>query len=121
MADFTVPQNKDFTFTVKVMEKDSFLPQDLTNMDTANIEFTDIVTMCSIFSTPMTVTDALNGGLVSTLLAADTALLTVERGPGVDGYYPVVSHQALITITFTDTTPTIFTQITEVFVIPTGC
>ena len=121
MADFTVPKNKGYTFTVKVMEKDSFQPQDLTNMTTATIEFTQLELMCSVFTANMTVVDALNGVLTCTLEPADTALLEVVRGEAVDGFYPKPSHQALITVTFSDGTPTVFTQIAEVFVIPTGC
>lgn len=121
MANFTVPKNKDYTFTVRVTEKDSFLPQDLTNMATATIEFTQLELMCSVFVESMTVSDALNGELRCTLLAADTNLLTVLRGPEVDGFYPKPSHQGLITVTFSDATPTVFTQIPKVYVIPTGC
>ena len=185
MSDFIVPKNKDYTFTVRVMEKDSFLPQDLTNMVSATIEFTQLELMCGVFSTVMTVIDytaddttttllststdslselitgamvfdvdnskmytfvpadevnvdltledftdtsrwtrislATNGELRCTLLAADTNLLEVVRGDAVDEFYPKPSHQALITITFSDSTPTVFTQVPAVSVIPTGC
>ena len=121
MSEFIVPKNKDYPFTMKVMEKDSFLPQDLTNMATATIEFILLSTSCTVFTAAMTVLDAINGVLECTLLAADTNLLTVLRGEEVDGYYLKPSHQAIITVTFTDGTPTVFSVLDKVYVTPTGC
>lgn len=121
MADFVVPKNKDYTFTVNVKEKESFLAQDLTNMSTATIEFILLSTGCPVTSEVMTVQDALNGILKCTIPAAKTNLLTVIRGSEVDDYYLKPAHQALITITFTDSTPTVFTVLPKVYATPTGC
>lgn len=121
MANFTIPKNKDYTFTLKVMEKDSFLPQDLTNMSAASIEVLLASTACSLFTTTMTVLDALNGVLECTIPAAQTGLLTVERGEQVDGYYLKPAHQATITVSFSDGTPTVFSILEKVYAAPTEC
>ena len=121
MANFTIPKNKDYTFTLKVMEKDSFLPQDLTNMSTANIEILLASTGCSVYVTAMTVLDALNGVLQCTMPLAQTDLLTIERGDKVDGYYLKPAHQATITVTFSDGTPTVFSILDKVYAAPTEC
>ena len=134
MADFIIPKGKAYTFTIKVMEKDSFLPQDLTYTATATIELLLLSTGASVFTTVMTVDNALNGVLKCTIPTAQTDLLTIDRGPKVDGYYLRPTHQALITVTFTETPadntadpvvpaytdPTIFTILNEVFVAPTS-
>lgn len=120
-VDFIIPKGKDYTFTIKVMEKDSFLPQDLTNMSTATIEVLLATTSCSVFITNMTVQDAINGVLECTIPLAQTDLLVGERGDKVDGYYLKPSHQALITVTFNDGTPTVFTAIDKVYVLQTSC
>ena len=121
MADFTIPKNKDYTFTIKVYEKDSFLPQDLTNMSTASIEILLLSTSCTVFTTVMTVHDAINGILKCTIPAVDTNLLTIERGPKEDGYYNKPTHSALITVNFTDTTPNVFSTLEKVYATPTEC
>lgn len=121
MANFTIPKGKDYTFTLKVMEKDSFLPQDLTDMNAASIEILLASTGCTVYTTAMTVLDAVNGVLTCTMLLAQTDLLTVERGDKVDGYYLKPAHQAMISISFTDDTPTVFTILEKVYAAPTGC
>lgn len=121
MAEFIIPKGKDYTFTIKVMEKDSFLPQDLTNMSTAVIDVILASTSCSVYTTSMTVLDAANGVLTCTMPEAQTALLTSDRGDAVDGYYLKPMHQATITVTFTDATPTVFTILPKVYAAPVEC
>lgn len=120
MAEFIIPKGKEYTFTIKVMERDSFIAQTLTSVGEVTVEFLLTSTSTSVFDTTMTVANAVDGVLQCTLTAAETALLTTERGDKVDGYYLKPTHQALITIPFTDGTPTIFTILDEVFVAPTS-
>ena len=121
MAEFIIPKGKDYTFTVNVKERDSFLAQDLTNMATANINITLAADSCLVYTTAMTVQDAVNGVLKCTMLAAQTNLLTVERGDKVDGYYLKPAHQATIEVTFIDATPAITTLLEKVYASPTEC
>lgn len=120
MEDFIIPKGSDFTFTIKVIEKDSFLAQDLTNMDTATIEVFKIEDFCKMFTTTMTVQDALNGILEGTMIAANTATLAVTRGGVEDNYYLKAGYQAHISITFTDATLPITVLLDRVYVSPIG-
>ena len=120
MSDFIIPKGADFTFTVAVKERDSFLAQDLTNMATASIEIFEKAASCTKFTTAMTVDDALNGILKGTLLALNTDTLVVDRGPKVDGYYLKPLYYASISITFIDATLPIFVLIEDVYASPSG-
>ncbi len=120
MADFVIPKGKEFSFTIKVIEKDSFLAQDLTNMDTASLEIFGVEASCSMFTTALTVTDALNGLLEGTIPDTDTATLDVLRGPKEDNYYLKPGYQGTIVVTFTDATLPISVLIEDVYVYPSG-
>ena len=120
MADFIIPKGQDFEFSIRVIEKDSFLAQDLTNMDSAVFRLIDIVTQELVTSVDMTVVDALNGVLKGTIPSTDTAMLSILRGPAEDGYYLKAGYQGSMTITFTDGTESINVLIDKVLVAPTG-
>ena len=123
MSDFIIPKGKEYKFTVRVIEKDSFLPQDLATMVSATVELINSSTGCAVDdTTPITVTvlDALNGMLSVTMPADYTALLEVERGDKVDGYYLKPVYQCIITVKFSDI-PDILSIIDKVYVTPTGC
>ena len=58
MADFGIPKGKDYTFTVKVMEKDSTIAQDLTNMEGSGVfKVFKIADQATIITANMTVPD----------------------------------------------------------------
>ena len=118
-----IPKGKDYTFTVKVNEADSFIAQDLTNMLTAKLDILLASTGCSVITAPidMTVQDAINGVLKCTVLAAETAKLSIDRGDAVDDYYLKPMHQATITVTFSDATPEVFAVLQQVYAVPVGC
>ena len=52
MADLIVPKGKEFRFNVKVIEKDSFIAQDVTNLDliASNVKFMNSTFESSIFN-----------------------------------------------------------------------
>lgn len=96
MSDFIIPKNKDFSFTVKVMEQDSFIAQDLTNMDAATFKVFDKTTQTCVFEQALTIpadtviTPAIsevpavqNETLVSVATVSDTTLYYIT----VDGTY----------------------------------
>ena len=118
MADFIIPKGEDYLFTIKVIEKDSFLPQDLTTMTSATIEFSDLETLATLFTATTTgVIDELNGLLGFELTAEQTELMRYDRGPKVDGYYLRPTYQALIKVAgtgFQDIT----TVVNKVYVTP---
>lgn len=121
MSDFVIPKNKDFTFTLKVMERDSFLAQDLTNMSTASMVVFNTETQADTTAvTTLVVVDALNGVLKGTMIASETDKLDVARGPKEDGYYLKSLYQASVEVTFSDSTLPIFVTIDKVYVAPTG-
>ena len=120
MSDFIIPKGKDFAFTIKVIEKDSFLPQDLTNMLSATIDFFSAADGCKVHTVTLVVVDALNGVLKGTMPPADTNLFIVDRGAKEDGYYLKANYQGAVTVTFSDTTQAISTLISKVYVSPTG-
>ena len=100
MADLIVPKGKEFRFNVKVIEKDSFIAQDVTNLDlvASSVKFMNSATLVCIdntdilielvpddpLDTPLTY---LNGVIQVTIPSTVTTLMTVERGDKVDGYY----------------------------------
>ncbi len=124
MSDFIIPKGKEYTFTIKVLQKDSFLPQDLTSLNTATslfelIKLSDLVKV----TTPgvvITILDAINGILKVVLPNTYTTGLVYERGEKVDSYYPKPTYSALLYLDFTDATPDRTVIIDEVYVIPVG-
>ena len=120
MTDFVIPKGETFEFSVRVKDKNSFLAQDLTNMDTAVFRLIDIKTQALVTTVNMIVVDALNGVLKGTIASVDTATLSVLRGAVEDGYYLKAGYQGSMTITFTDGTESINVLISKVLVAPTG-
>ena len=124
MAEFIIPKDKPYQFTVRVVAKDSFLAQDLTDMDTATFELIDYNTSC-LYDAPVAgvvQNDPLDGVLKFSLTDVYTGGLLTDRGPKVDGYYMKPTYQGVVTITFTD--PLIENRVTiiqKVYVTPTGC
>lgn len=120
MADFIIPKGKDYTFTVKVMENESFIPQDLTTIASATIDIVNSATSVKLFTVSMyIVVDAVNGLLKFTLPAVNTAAMISERGTKVDGYYLKPTYQAIITVTGSGFTE-ILSIVDKVYVIPVG-
>lgn len=140
MANFVIPKGKDYTFTVRVMEKDSFLPQDLKDMESATFELLNLDTMCNIGGVvigtrianplnldsngdPIADTQYTKGMLQFDLDSVYTGALEFARGDKVDGYYLKPTYTSLITVTFTAASG--ITPITamhnKVYVSPTGC
>jgi len=120
MVDFVIPKGETFEFSIKVISKDSFLAQDLTNMNTAVFRLIDIATQALITTIDMTVVDTLNGILKGTIANIETATLNIFRGAAEDGYYLKAGYQGSITITFTDGTESINVLISKILVAPTG-
>lgn len=134
MANLIVPKGKEFRFSVKVIEKDSFIAQDVTNLDliASNVKFMNSATMLCIASAgtiielipddpledPLTY---LNGMIGVTIPSTVTALMVPERGDKVDGYYLKPTYQMIIDLVFTDDTPNRVVMLDKVYVMPTSC
>ena len=134
MANLIVPKGKEFRFSVKVIEKDSFIAQDVTNLDliASNVKFMNSATLACIdntgilieiipddpLATPLTY---LNGVVGVTIPNTVTALMEIERGDKVDGYYLKPTYQMVVELVFTDTTPSRVVVLDKVYVIPASC
>lgn len=133
MADFVIPKGKDFEFVITVMERDSFLPQDLANMDTATLELMELSTNVCVTIDPGEVTltkladpdtdpaTYLLGRIECTLGNTFTSKLTVLKGSAVDAYYLKPVYKAIIQVTFTDGTPDMTAIVPKVYVTEAGC
>ena len=134
MADFVVPKGKEFRFNIKVIEKDSFIPEDVTNLDTINssVKFMNSATMVCIDNTGITIEIVpddpladpltyLNGVVGVTIPSAITELMVIERGSKVDNYYLKPTYQMIVDLVFTDTTPSRVVVLDKVYVAPASC
>lgn len=131
---FKIPKGKDYTFTITVLAKDSFLPQDLINLDLTKTSFTLVAldtliqtsgncTIIRIADNKVNPTDPdtyLNGKLSITIPSTITSTLSYLRGSKVDGYYPIPTYEGIITVTFTDSTSNIIAVIPNICIIPIG-
>jgi hypothetical protein len=134
MADFVVPKGKEFRFSIKVVEKDSFISEDITNLDTVNssIKFMKPDTMVCIDNTGIVIEKVpddstanpltyLNGIVGVTIPSTITALMEIERGDKVDNYYLKPTYQMIVDLVFTDATPSRVVVLDKVYVTPASC
>lgn len=133
MADFIIPQGKEFKFTIKVIEKDSFLAQDVESFDDVNssVQFRSYTTQSCVIQNAGEVTmtkiaDATGtyrGGYIEVVLgAAYTTRMVPRRGDIVDGLYLKPAYEAIFTIAFTD--PTVNTRtvlVDNIYAVPASC
>ena len=132
MADFIIPKGKEFKFNVKVIAKDSFLPQDLALMDNATSSFELMVSATQVLvpgtisvtkvadagSDPITY---VNGNCLVTIPDTVTSTLLVDRGDRVDGYYLKPLYQGILNIKFSNGGPSdMIAIIDNIYVAPTG-
>ncbi len=120
MADFVIPKGQDFEFSIKVIEKDSFLAQDLTNMSTAKFRLIKLDDSSLVTTIDMVLVDATNGILKGSIANTVTSTLVLDRGSKEDGYYLKPVYQGSMTITFSDGTESINVLIDKILVAPTG-
>lgn len=134
MASFKIPRGKTYTFTITVLERNSFLPKDLATMDVANSSFALVklldlssvagtITLTRIADTKVNVLDQdtyLQGLVSVTIPDTVTGTLAYERGDKVDGYYVKPMYQGVITVKFTDSTSDIVAVVPDICVVPTG-
>ena len=133
MAEFRIPKGKPYEFTVRVVAKDSFLAQDLSDgfeLDgitprtaVATFELIDWDTMLAYKTSIEGVVqgDPLDGIIKFSLLDTYTADLEVARGEKVDGYYLKPGYQGVVSITFVDAAiEDRVTTIDKVYVVPVG-
>ena len=134
MANLIIPKGKEFKFNIKVIEKDSFIAQDVANLNlsASSVKFMDSATLACINNTgtlieiipddplanPLTY---FNGVVGVTIPSTVTTLMVSERGDKVDGYYLKPTYQMIIELVFTDGTPSRVVILDKVYVIPTSC
>jgi hypothetical protein len=126
MSDFVIPKGKEFRFNIRVIEKDSFIAQDVTNLDTVNstIKFINPATSVCLSNTGITIekVPVYTDGVISvTVPSSITNLMVVNRGEEVDGYYLKPTYQMIIELIFTDSTPDRVVVLDKVYVIPASC
>ena len=131
---FKIPKGKTYTFSITVLERDSYLPKDLADMDTANSSFQLVnrdtlvpvagtITMTRIADDKLLPEDPdtyLNGKVSVSIPDTVTSTLEYERGPKIDGYYVKPTYQGVVTVKFTDTTSDMVAVLQDICVIPVG-
>ena len=134
MSSFMIPRGKTYTFTITVLERNSFLPKDLADMDTVNTSFSlikssdlsavaGVITVARVTDSKVNQLDPdtyLQGLLSVTIPDTVTATLAYERGTKVDGYYIKPMYEGIVTVKFTDTTSDIVAVVPSICVVPTG-
>lgn len=134
MAEFIIPKGKDFIFNIKVIEKDSLLPQDVETLDeiSSTVEFIDIENNTCIGPEDITIVRIpddstanpltyLTGLIKISIPSTVTDQMRYELGDKVDGYYLKPVYKCSIDLQFTDTTQNRVVIIDKVLVAPTGC
>lgn len=131
---FKIPKGKTYTFSITVLEKNSYLPKDLADMDTANSSF-QLVNRDTLVPVPGTITMTrvadekllpedpdtyVNGRVSVSIPNTVTSTLEYERGPKIDGYYVKPTYQGVVTVKFTDATSDIVAVLQDICVIPVG-
>ncbi len=93
MADFMIPKGEELTFSLAIKERDSYLPQDLTNIDTGILTVYDAETMCKMYDTSITVkTDVETTPAVDEIPAQEQVdTLTIAVIDNETEYYIVVN------------------------------
>ena len=131
---FKIPKGKTYTFSITVRERDSYVPKDLADMDTANSSFQLVnrdtlvpvagtITMTRIADDKLLPEDPdtyLNGKVSVSIPDTVTSTLEYERGPKIDGYYVKPTYQGVVTVKFTDTTSDMVAVLQDICVIPVG-
>lgn len=131
---FNIPKGKDYTFSITVLAKDSFLPKDLATMDATKTSFqlVNINTLISVVGAPvisriedpkLLPTDPatyLNGKISVVLPSVMTATLEFERGDKIDGYYAIPTYEGVVSVGFTDGSSDIVAVVSDICVIPVG-
>lgn len=126
MSDFIIPKGKEFKFNIRVIEKDSFMAQDITSLSvsSSSVKFINPATSVCLSNTGITiekVPDYANGVITVTIPATITSLMTVNRGEEVDGYYLKPTYQMIVELVFTDSTPDRVVVLDKVYVVPASC
>ena len=120
----TITKGEEFTFVVTVLESESFIAQDLTNINLLNCYFklVKLLDDCivSVGSATIAVNDALNGKLNVTLDAIMTGSLTSVTGAAVDDYYLKPTYKGIIHLEFTDATPNRTAIVDKIYVASLG-
>lgn len=126
MSDFIIPKGKEFKFNIRVIEKDSFIAQDITNLSvsSSSVKFMNPASGVCLSNTGITiekVPDYANGVIRVTIPSTITSLMTVNRGEEVDGHYLKPTYQMIVELIFTDSTPDRVVVLDKVYVIPASC
>jgi hypothetical protein len=118
MSKFIIPKGKAFEFNVIVKDTESFLPKDLTAVDTAELSIVNPADDTTILTVTGVVVDAANGAIQYSLSVDDTSVLDKSvKGSEVDWYYTKPRYKANILITFTDDDSDMLVMIDKVYVV----
>lgn len=120
MFDFTIPKGLDYTFVIKVLQKNTQSPQSLVSLSSAKLIVFSKEDLKTVFNIDMVVSNAVNGVLKCTIPTAKTSLLKVFRGRKEENYYIKSGYQGNMNMIFSDNTLDINMLIKDIFVIPTG-
>lgn len=134
MASFKIPRGKTYTFSITVLEKNSYLPKDISSLNLGSSSFslvklddlslvTGDITITKIADDKLAPSDPTtynNGRLSITIPSVITSTLAYERGPKVDGYYVLPTYEGVVTLKFDNGSSDITAVVPDICVIPTG-
>jgi len=119
----TILTGAPYTFTVKVLQRDSYLPQNVAGLDTANSSFT-LTALRTLTRVPgnavFSVENAAEGKIRVSVPSSITNGLLHLRGEAVDNYYPKPAYQGELTLLFTDGNATRSVVVGDIRVVPKG-
>jgi len=115
-----IPIGRDYTFTLKVLEPDSFLPLDVTGYTgIMNIyKRADDTNLTTITLSPVPTT-AQDGYMTGTVSGSDTISVVPIKGSAADDYYVKDEYAGFISITKSGA-PNINVTIERITFMPTG-
>jgi len=123
MSNFVIPKSREYVFTVKVLDKNSFLPRDLTTMTSITVTFLENATNAPVvpgsYTIATSVLDSINGLIKVVIPAGYSNLLVSDRGDKVDGYYLKPTYKCIITVKFSNDSD-VLSIIDKVYVLPVG-
>jgi hypothetical protein len=116
-----IPIGKNYTFTIKVLEPDSFLPLDVTGYTGTfsvfkQVDDTQVISPISLIPV---VGDEANGLMKGTVSGSATSGIDISKGEPADGYYTRVKHAGFMSIV-KNGEPDVNVSIDRIRFVPTG-
>ncbi len=120
MSQFVIPKGAPFSFTFQLRSPYSYLPQDLTNVNTAIFTLFERDNQNIVLTKNCIVVLPAEGEFKVDMTEAETNTLEIRRANKEDKYFLRVQYNANIEVTFTDGTLPASVFLEDVVVSPGG-